>query len=346
MQLSVIVPVYNMAEEGKLNYCMDSLVNQTIGDYEIIAVDDASTDNSLEILRSYEAKHPGKVRVLTYPDNRRQGGAKNKGLRAAAGDWIGVIDSDDWVTPDYYEKLLAKARETGADVVGCDYSLVTEHSYSVGKIVQNNTPEQTGKLDREKHKKLLMRPGSMVLKIYKAKVIRENELDFPEGIFYEDNCAGPLWSLYFGHFERVAEPLYFYYQHPHSTVHHISEEKCRDRMKAAELLYDECVRRGFLEPYYQELEYRFTEIYYAITLFAYMQGVSRPKLSFVKKLRQGVWKRFPEYEKNHYYKTYTGQAEQRLIAMQAQSDLKFYLYYRLKLLVRRMRNRSTMRMAS
>lgn len=339
MQLSVIVPVYNMAAEGKLNYCMDSLVNQTVGDYEIIAVDDASTDNSLEILRSYEAKYPGKVRILTNAVNKRQGGAKNQGLRAAAGDWIGFIDSDDWVTPDYYEKLLAKARETGADMVGCDYSLVTEHAYTVGEIVRNNTPEQTGKLDREKHKKLLIRPGSMVLKIYKARVIRENELNFPEGIFYEDNCAGPLWSLYFEHFERVEEPLYFYYQHQHSTVHHISEEKCRDRMKAAELLYEECRKRGFLDTYYQELEYRFTELYYVITLFAYMQGVTRPRLAFVRELKQGAEKRFPQYEKNPYYKTNTGQEEQQLVAMQARSDLRFYLYYRLKLLVRRLRRK-------
>lgn len=339
MQLSVIVPVYNMAAEGKLNYCMDSLVNQTISDYEIIAVDDASTDNSLEILRFYETKYPGKVRVLTYPDNRRQGGAKNEGLRAATGDWIGFIDSDDWVTPDYYEKLLAKARETGADMVGCDYSLVTEHGYTVGKIVQNNTPEQTGRLDSEKHKKLLMRPGSMVLKIYRTNVIRENELDFPEKIFYEDNCAGPLWSLYFEHFERVEEPLYFYYQHSLSTVHHITEEKCRDRMKAAELLYEECRKRGFLETYYEELEYRFTELYYVITLFTYMQGVTHPKLAFVKELRKGVRMRFPGYEKNPYYKKYTGQEEQQLVAIQAQSDMKFYLYYRLKLLVRRIRQR-------
>ena len=64
MQLSVIVPVYNMAAEGKLNYCMDSLVNQTVDDYEIIAVDDASTDHSLEILRSYEAGSPRKVKEL------------------------------------------------------------------------------------------------------------------------------------------------------------------------------------------------------------------------------------------------------------------------------------------
>ena len=201
MQLSVIVPVYNMAAEGKLEYCMDSLVGQTITDMEVIAVDDASADNSLEILRA--CLDPEKVKVIASPVNKRQGGAKNLGLKAAAGEWVGFIDSDDWVTPDYYEKLLAKARETGADVVGCDYSLVSSHTFETGTVVENNTKDQTGILDQEKHRKLLLRPGSMVIKIYRNSVIRENGLCFPEGIFYEDNCAGPLWSLYFTHFERV-----------------------------------------------------------------------------------------------------------------------------------------------
>ena len=192
MKLSVIVPVYNMAADGKLNYCMDSLLNQTIQEYEILAVDDASTDDSLKVLREYERKYPDKVRVISYPVNKRQGGAKNEGLKAACGEWIGFIDSDDWVVPDYYEKLLNKAAETGADMVGCDYCLVKEHTYAVGKIVQNNALEQTGVLDEERHKKLFLRPGSMVIKIYKGDVIRKNHLTFPEGIFYEDNCAGSL----------------------------------------------------------------------------------------------------------------------------------------------------------
>ncbi len=341
MRLSVIVPVYNMAGEGKLNFCMDSLVGQTIEDYEIIAVDDASTDDSLKILREYEKRYPGKVRVVSYAVNRRQGGAKNQGLAQAAGDWIGFIDSDDWVVPDYYEKLLAKAEETGADVVGCDYSLVTEQCFVPGRVVRNNTSEQTGELDKERHKRLFMRPGSMVLKIYKASVLRENGLGFPEGIFYEDNCAGSLWSLYFRRFERVEEPLYFYYQHGSSTVHYITEEKCRDRMRAAELLYEECEKRGFLEEYRQELEYRFTELYYAITLFSYMQGVRRPKLSFVRELRRGTAERFPDFQENPYYKEHTGQEEQRLIAMQGRSDLRFFVYYRLKLLARRLRGQRT-----
>lgn len=339
MKLSIIVPVYNMAADGKLEYCLNSLVNQTISDYEIIAVNDASTDNSLDILRQYESKYSEKFKVVTYAVNKRQGGAKNEGLKVAQGEWIGFIDSDDWVTPDYYEKLLNKAEKTGADMVGCDYNLVDSHTMEVGKIVQNNTLDQTGVLDREKHEKLLMRSGSMVIKIYKHSVIKENHLDFPEGIFYEDNCAGPVWSAYFTHFEKVEEPMYYYYQHQVSTVHYITEAKCRDRITAANLLYEECKKRGLLEKYYKQIEYRFAELYYVITLFSYMSGVKKPKLDFVKELRQGVLDKFPEFYKNEYYLQNTGAEEQQLIAMQMQSDAKFFWYYRLKQLVRKLKKR-------
>ena len=123
MKLSIIVPVYNMVADGKLEFCMESLLSQTIEDYEIIAVDDKSTDNSLEVLRRYETQYPDKVKVIASPNNRRQGGAKNLGLRTAAGEWLGFVDSDDWISHDYYEKLLAKAEATGADIVGCYYSI-------------------------------------------------------------------------------------------------------------------------------------------------------------------------------------------------------------------------------
>lgn len=114
-KLSIIVPVFNMAADGKLNYCLDSLINQTITNYEIIAVDDCSTDNSWDILKDYEKQYPGKLKAVHSPVNKHQGGAKNIGLKMAKGEWIGFIDSDDWVVPDFYERLIGKADETGAD---------------------------------------------------------------------------------------------------------------------------------------------------------------------------------------------------------------------------------------
>lgn len=135
MKLSIIVPVYNMAADGKLEYCLNSLVSQTIEDYEIIAVDDCSTDCSFEILQKYAADYPEKFRAIHSEVNQKQGGAKNIGMEAARGEWIGFIDSDDWITPDFYERLIGKGEETGADMVGCDYHLTGEHSIDRKSVV-------------------------------------------------------------------------------------------------------------------------------------------------------------------------------------------------------------------
>lgn len=327
MKCSVIVPVYNMAAGGKLEYCLDSLVCQTLEDLEIIAVDDASTDCSLEILRRYEADFPERFRVIHYEKNKRQGGAKNEGLKLAVGEWIGFLDSDDWVVPDFFERLIKKAEENGADVAGCDYSLVSEHTMKVGRVVQNNTTDQTGVCDEERHRKLVMRPGSMVIKVYRSSMIRENGLNFPEGIFYEDNCAGTVWMLYCKRFEKIDEPLYYYYQHDVSTVHHISEEKCRDRMEAGERMVMECSSRGFLTKYRPEIEFRFAETYYITTLFSYMSGVKHRKLSFLAELRDGMKKYFPDFQENPYYQKEIGAEEKKLAKLHQKSNLGFYCCY-------------------
>ena len=339
MKLSIIVPVYNMAAGGKLAFCLDSLVQQTISDYEIICVDDASTDNSVEVLEQYRLEYPDKVRYVVHERNKRQGGAKNTGLSLAKGEWIGFIDSDDWISPDFYEKLLRKAEETGADMVGCDYNLVHEHTFEVGKIVQNNGPEQAGVLDEEKHKSLIMRSGSMVIKIYRHQIIRENHLDFPEGIFYEDNCAGPVWSVYFKHFEKVNQPLYYYYQHDTSTVHYVTEEKCRDRMIAGEKLLMEMKQRGFLEQYHPEIEYRFTELYFENTLFSYMLGAKKKRLVFVEELKTGMQKAFPDFRENVYYQQYSESEHKEMINLLMDSTWKFYYLYGLKVWVRSLRKK-------
>lgn len=336
MKLSIVVPVYNMAADGKLQYCLDSLLNQTLkkNTYEIIAVDDKSTDNSLEVLLAYEKAYPERFHVIASEVNKRQGGAKNLGIKAAKGEWLGIIDSDDWIAEDMYEKLLTKAEETKADVVGCDYSLVTEHTMQVGKIIQNNTLDQTGVLNDNLYKKLMLRSGSMVIKIIKKEIVVENELWFPEHIFYEDNCSSPLWMLHCRHFEKVEEPLYYYYQHQASTVHDVSEERCKDRMKALELLLEECKNRGFYEKYKEELEGKFAELYLKNTLFSYMQGTQRKKISFLKTLSNGIRKSFPEFQRNKYYCEIADLEEKKLIKYFMKSVAFFYIYYTLLYLYR------------
>lgn len=329
MKLSIIVPVYNMAAEKKLEYCLDSLVAQTVSDYEIIAVDDCSTDESWEILQSYEKRFPEKFHAVHLAVNRHQGGAKNVGLRMAQGEWIGFIDSDDWITPDMYERLIGKAEETGADLVGCDYCLTSEHSMKVGQVVHNNKESQTGILDDKKRRSLILDGGSLVVKIFRRSMILQYALWFPEDIFYEDNALGNSYLILAEHFEYIREPLYYYYQHESSTVHTISEKRCEDRCEAGRLMLEEAKRHDYLDRYRPELEYSFTLLFYVNTLFTYMAGVKRTKYRFVKKLGEEMRCTFPDFQQNVYYRERTFLEEKKLIRMQMRSTVLFMGYYKL-----------------
>lgn len=339
MKLSVIVPVYNMAAGDKLTWCLNSLVNQTISDYEIIAVDDCSTDNSLEILRDYEKKYSDKFHVIPSPVNRKQGGAKNLGLEKATGEWIGFIDSDDWVVPDFYEKLISRGEEAGADMVGCDYHLTCEHSMEIGQVVHNNKQSQAGILTKEKYGSLILDSGSLVVKIYRRHIIYDFPNRFPENIFYEDNAISNSWMLRAKHFVYLEEPLYYYYQHDTSTVHTITKKRCEDRMEAARIMVREAKEFGFLDEYYPEIESSFTTLFYVNTLFSYMAGVKKKEYGFIKAMGREMKETFPDFMENPYYQERVHQEERKLIKMQIKSTLYFMIYYKVLWLYRNFRKK-------
>lgn len=330
MRISIIVPVYNMAGDNKLRFCMDSLTSQHLEDYEIIAVDDCSTDNSLEILREYEDKYPGLVKVIHSEVNKHQGGAKNLGIREASGDWIGFIDADDWIDPDMYRLMLEKADATGADMVGCDLTLVSEHTYEVSDNVEKNgNPSMSGVLDHDKKKQLILDGGRLVVKIYKRANVIDNKLFFPENIFYEDNAMSNSFLLTASHYEYIEKPWYYYYQHQESTVHSFSEKMCQDRMEAGRIMLGEARRLGFFNEFRQEIEFIFTQLFYVNTLFTYMPCVKSARMSFVKELTKEMKETFPEFENNSYYVDRVGGEEKKLIRLACKSTALFYVYYRL-----------------
>ena len=329
MKISIIVPVYNMASDNKLSFCLDSLVNQTLKDIEIITVDDCSTDNSFSIMQEFEKKYSDRFKAIHSPVNKKQGGAKNIGLSLAKGEWIGFMDADDWAAPEMYEKMLKKAEETGADMVGCDYHLTDEHSMKIGQIVKNNKIEQTGILNEEKYRSLILDSGSLVVKIYKRDIILGIESRFPEGIFYEDNALSNTWMLRAKHFEYIEEPLYYYYQHDTSTVHTINEQRLFDRMEAGRIMVQEAKRYDYLQQYYPEIESSFTTLFYVNTLFSYMIGIKKYRYGFIKELGKEMKRTFPDFMNNKYYTKRIHTEERKLIHMQMQSNLYFILYYKL-----------------
>ena len=124
-KISVIIPCFNV--EAYIDRCLESVMNQTIGleRLEVILVNDASTDSTLEKLYQWERRFPENIMVVTYEQNIRQGGARNIALQYATGEYIGFVDADDWIAEDMYRELYEKISTGKYDVVRCKF--IREH---------------------------------------------------------------------------------------------------------------------------------------------------------------------------------------------------------------------------
>lgn len=339
MDLSIIVPVYNMASDGKLEYCINSLVDQTLENLEVIAVDDASTDESLEVLKKLEKEHPGRLKVVASPENRKQGGARNLGLKEAQGRFIGFMDADDWVMKDTYEKMLRLADETGADVVGTDMCLVYEHTMIPTERVANNDMAQTGIMDHEKRKLFLLKPGPLGTKIYARDIFFAKEFRFPENMAYEDNATSSEIAMRVKHFEYLPETNVFYYQHGESTTHHITLKKCEDRMQAMRIMLNYAKENGALEEFRDVIEYQFSILFYRNTLFGYMQSDLKKDVTFIRRLGKEMVESFPDFQKNPYFEKEVNDYEKKLIRLHLRSTIWFLFIYKLKRISKKIKDK-------
>ena len=218
MKLSVIVPVYKA--EDYLAECVDSLLAQTLSDLEILLVDDGSPDRSGEIADRYALEYPEKVRTL-HVENGGQGRARNCALPLIRGEYVGFVDSDDWVLPQMYETLCSRADETGADVVVCDFM----EKYADGR--ENLLPAAF-----QDHP--LSFAGSCCNKVFRASQIRG--LRFPEGLWYEDFYFSAVMLIRSAHTEYIREPFYIYRRGQESTMHNNNAAKNLDMLRILDLL--------------------------------------------------------------------------------------------------------------
>ena len=221
MKLSIIVPVYNVLPY--IRQCLDSLVGQTAGDYEILLVDDGSTDGTAAVLEEYRDRYPELIK-LRRVDNGGQGRARNFAIPEARGEFLGFIDSDDSIAPDMYEKLVAKAEETGADVVVCDWLA----RYDDGR-------EETLPACVQEHP--LASAGSACNKIFRRELVGETR--FPVGLWYEDFYFSALMLIRANKIEYVREPLYIYRRHQDSTMRNNNSAKNLDMLKIMDMLSEQ-----------------------------------------------------------------------------------------------------------
>tara|TARA_Y100000590_G_scaffold201045_1_gene228463 strand:- start:2556 stop:3410 length:855 start_codon:yes stop_codon:yes gene_type:complete len=121
-KVSIVIPVYNV--EKYLSKCLDSVCNQTLKDIEIICINDCSQDNSLEVLQKY-AEEDSRIKLVDFKENKGVSVARNTGISLATGEYIGFIDSDDYIDFDFYEKLYKLAKKESADICkGSDLTVI------------------------------------------------------------------------------------------------------------------------------------------------------------------------------------------------------------------------------
>jgi len=192
MKLSVIIPVYNA--EKYLRECVDSVLNQTENDLEIILVNDGSPDNSGAIIAEYAARCPEKITAITV-ENGGQGRARNCGIDIARGEFLSFIDSDDYIEPDMYALMLAAAEENDADVVVCDM----EKHFDDGRREYVHAALQNAPLASA---------GSSSNKIFRRSAV--GAIRFPTGLGYEDFAFSAKLLMLSRKTVFVDKPLYVY----------------------------------------------------------------------------------------------------------------------------------------
>lgn len=254
VKVSVIVPVYNVEEY--IAECLDSIINQSLDDIEIICVDDCSTDNSLELLYEYEKKD-NRIIVLRHDTNKGLGASRNTGMKYASGEYIGFIDSDDFVDKDMYLKLYDKSSRLNLDLLFFKIAIFDNETgeldfnhpyFSLKKFDNFNKDVFTHEDTKNFTCDLCVSACST---FFKRKYLMDNGFSFNEGMIFEDE---PFFYNVYLNANRVSllkESFYFYRRNRQGSIMHKKDSTYMDVVKAFQF-----VRQAFIDSNNFTQEYR------------------------------------------------------------------------------------------
>lgn len=290
IKVSVIVPAYNA--EKYLEQCLDSLVRQTLGEIEIVVVNDGSTDGTAEILDRYQAEYPDKVRAFSK-ENGGQASARNLALRCCRGEYVGYMDADDYAREDMFEKLYGKAKETACELVVCGH-------YNICGGEQKYVPFEKGDCPRDFFQGVLVSPWN---KFFLRETLLRSGVEFPEGYIYEDTAWFMELIPYFPSVARVEEGLLYHVIRENSTMTAEQNERTAQIFPVMQHILDFYRERELFSEYRDELEY----FYIRILLCSSLKRISHVRDRKLKKqlLRRTLAEcktNFPHYKKNRFLK--------------------------------------------
>ncbi|QOR65483.1 glycosyltransferase [Cytobacillus suaedae] len=241
--ISVIIPVYNV--EKYLSRCIDSVLNQTFQDFEIILINDGSTDQSGMICNEYVQKDQ-RISVI-HKKNARVSAARNDGLKKAKGKYVSFVDSDDWIEPDMYKQMVHKAEELTLDFIMCDYKKKSDEYED-----KRTQPIRSGYYSREDIKNELFQCLIMFEHIefpptisnwvclFKLEFLIAHELFYYEDIHYcEDSIFGSKIMFHANNFYYLKNHHYYnYFYNPNSTTNTYNNKKWSNYLKINDRLIE------------------------------------------------------------------------------------------------------------
>ncbi len=288
MLFSVIVPVYNVAEY--LPACMDSLLRQTCADWEIILVDDGSTDGqSPALCDAYAAAHPELVRVI-HQANGGLGAARNTGIAAARGDYLLFVDSDDTLEPQTLERLSACLAETGADMIVFHYCYVTETGEQPG---EPRLSAVTGApVTLAEAPELLLDSPSACFRLWNRALFADGTIRFPGRVWYEDLCTTPKALLRAQRILQIPDSLYRYLLRPGSIMRNDNLKRNLEILNALETVRTDFEAEGALEQFRPWLTYLAVD---SVLAAARRVLLADPKAPFLPDFLDYVKQYYPDY---------------------------------------------------
>lgn len=284
-EVSVIVPIYNV--ERYLNRCLESLVNQTLKDIEIILVNDGSTDNSGKIAKEYAEMYTEKIKYLEK-ENGGLSDARNFGIPYATGEYIAFLDSDDYIEKNAYEEMYNKAKEGNFDYVECDF--IWEYP---------NKSKKDKRICYNNNKEMLVNVRVVAWnKLIKRKILEENALKFPKGLRYEDVEFTYKLIPYLKNTAYVDKEFVHYVQRANSIAN-VQNEKTAEIFTILENVINYYKEKNIYEKFKDELEYNYTRL----LLCSSLKRMSKIKDKTTrKKLINETWEKlnfnFPTWHDN------------------------------------------------
>ena len=296
--ISLIVPVYNAS--SYIEDCLASLMAQTMDDVEVLLVDDHGSDDSMQMAKAYVEAHPSKklFRYLATPHNMGPGPARNVGIEAAQGEYIGFVDSDDVVAVDFCELLYGAARQYDADLVYCQAELVKPE----GTTPLRNPVIESGSFEGEKRRYFLTHYTTLFVSfLYRRSLLGKFGINFPATRSAEDSYFLTCSLLAAQRIACIDKSLYRYLVHEESLSEVRNPKRYADKIKSFDLLMEFARDRGLYEANKDELDYIYLKKGHLLGILTYIYNEEHPQVLTVCKLHNHLQNYVPYYKENPYY---------------------------------------------